>query len=117
MSLSIIETKSTCTSPPPGEEASETNATQRSRYAHARDMPECLRNAPRCHARTHSGRSCRSPAVKGKRVCRMHGARAGAPKGKANGSYRHGGFTVEAIDLRREVSALLRAVRKGTLNA
>ena len=37
--------------------------------------------------------------------------------GPANGSYRHGGFTIEAIDLRREVAALLRAVKRGTLNA
>lgn len=26
----------------------------------------------------------------------MHGARGGAPKGVANGNYRHGGFTAEA---------------------
>ncbi|WP_443025903.1 hypothetical protein [Sphingomonas sp. RB1R13] len=49
--------------------------------------------------------------MKGKRVCRMHGGRSGAPKGEANGSWRHGGWTSEAVELRREVSRLLSAVR------
>ena len=31
----------------------------------------------------------RLPAVRGCRVCRMHGARGGAPTGKRNGNYRH----------------------------
>ena len=42
----------------------------------------------------------------------MHGGRAGAPKGEANGSYRHGGDTNEAIALRQEASRLLKAIRK-----
>jgi len=42
--------------------------------------------------------------------CRMHGGAAGsgAPKGKRNGKYRHGGFTTEAIDERRRLAALIR---------
>ncbi|HYS87985.1 MAG TPA: HGGxSTG domain-containing protein, partial [Bradyrhizobium sp.] len=32
--------------------------------------------SPRCGAKIRSGGSCRSPAVRGKRRCRMHG---GAP--------------------------------------
>jgi hypothetical protein len=45
---------------------------------------------------------CQSPAVAGKTRCRMHGGAAGsgAPKGRRNGKYRHGGFTLEAIDER-----------------
>ena len=31
---------------------------------------------------------------------------------EANGMFRHGGWTKEAVDLRREASALLRAVRE-----
>jgi hypothetical protein len=47
--------------------------------------------APRCGAKSkRSGLKCQSPAVKGKRVCRMHGAKAGAPAGIANGNWRHG---------------------------
>jgi len=39
----------------------------------------------------------------------MHGAFAGAPKGKANGAYRHGVYTSEWLELKREVSELLGA--------
>lgn len=38
----------------------------------------------------------------------MHGARAGAPKGKANGAWRHGMATNEAIAERRELAELVR---------
>lgn len=44
--------------------------------------------APRCRAKSkRTGLPCRSPAVRGYRVCRMHGARGGAPKGKKNGIF------------------------------
>lgn len=44
----------------------------------------------------------------------MHGGTSpGAPKGEANGAFKHGGFTAEAIELRREASWLLKAVRDG----
>jgi hypothetical protein len=75
--------------------------------------PSRLRQAPRCLARTRRGTPCRSPAVAGKTRCRMHGGAAGsgAPKGKRNGKYRHGGFTAEAIDERRRLAALIRGSR------
>ncbi len=41
--------------------------------------------------------------------CRMHGGLStGAPKGEANGNYRSGHFTNEAIQRRRELNALIR---------
>ncbi|WP_407640391.1 hypothetical protein [Altererythrobacter xiamenensis] len=51
--------------------------------------------------------------MKGKTRCRMHGGArgSGAPKGKRNGMWRHGGFTAEAVALRREVHELLRSIR------
>ena len=43
----------------------------------------------------------------------MHGGGSpGAPKGKANGNYRHGRFTNEAIARRRELSAWVRLMKK-----
>jgi hypothetical protein len=74
--------------------------------------PSRLRQAPRCLAQTRRG-TCQSPAVAGKTRCRMHGGAAGsgAPKGKRNGKYRHGGFTTEAIDERRRLASLLRGSR------
>lgn len=52
--------------------------------------------------------------MKGKTVCRLHGARGGAPKGEANGSFKHGGWTSEAVKLRRAARRLLKQVGKET---
>jgi len=41
----------------------------------------------------------------------MHGARGGAPEGKMNGNFRHGGRTKEAIDASGYINALARLVR------
>ncbi len=57
-----------------------------------------FQKAPRCSATSkRTGKPCQAPAVRGWTVCRFHGARGGAPKGKANGAYRHGLYTAEAI--------------------
>jgi glucans biosynthesis protein len=71
--------------------------------------PERLLTAPRCGARTRSGEPCRAPAVRGRRRCRMHGGAegSGAPKGERNGNYKHGHFTREAVELRRQIRALV----------
>src|ERR687885_473497 len=76
--------------------------------------PWRMHQSPRCGARTRSGTPCRSPAVKGKRRCRMHGGAkgSGAPEGKANGRYRHGAFTREAIEARQVLARLIRQARK-----
>ncbi|HEV2623765.1 MAG TPA: hypothetical protein VGV62_01385, partial [Xanthobacteraceae bacterium] len=47
-----------------------------------------------------------SPAVRGWKVCRMHGARGGAPEGERNGNYRHGARSKETIDLLRLIKSL-----------
>ena len=71
-----------------------------------------MHQAPRCTARSkRTGQPCRAPAVKGSRVCRMHGARGGAPKGERNGRYRTGLFTTEMKELRRLIHALTRVAR------
>lgn len=72
-----------------------------------------MHDSPRCGARTRSGKPCQSPAVRGKKRCRMHGGtNPGAPRGPRNGSYRHGEYTKEAIEMRRRVSALIRESRE-----
>ena len=63
--------------------------------------------APRCRAKSkRSGLRCKSPAVRGFRVCRMHGARGGAPEGDRNGNYRHGARTKQTIELWRFIKSL-----------
>lgn len=70
-----------------------------------------MHKAPRCHAHSkRTGEPCRSPAVKGWKVCRIHGAGGGAPCGPRNGNYRHGGRTTESEQRRKQVRDLLRAM-------
>ncbi|MFE1603303.1 HGGxSTG domain-containing protein [Methylobacterium sp. ID0610] len=68
--------------------------------------------SPRCGARTRSGRPCGGPAMPNGR-CRMHGGQSpGAPKGQANGMYRHGRHTNEALAQRRELNTWVRMLRR-----
>lgn len=69
--------------------------------------------SPRCGAMNRCGRACRSPAVRGKKRCRMHGGASGsgAPAGN-NNARKHGLFTAAAIAERRQIRVLLGEVRK-----
>jgi len=72
-----------------------------------------LADAPRCTAMAKTTRCrCKGPAVKGWTVCRMHGARGGAPCGSANGRWRHGNRTREADALRSDLSELVKEARE-----
>jgi hypothetical protein len=70
--------------------------------------------SPRCGALTRSGTPCRSPAVHGKRRCRMHGGSAGsgAPLGNQN-AIKSGRYTAQTIARRKETNALLHTLRDG----
>lgn len=75
-----------------------------------------LQNAPRCTARAKStGTRCGAPAVTGWSVCRMHGARGGAPHGLRNGRWSGGARTKEMEELRQVLAALVRIARGGAL--
>jgi hypothetical protein len=64
-----------------------------------------LNAAPRCHATSkRTGNQCQGPAVRGWRVCRFH----------ANGAYRSGLHTKEAIASRKQIAALLKSATKLT---
>ena len=67
----------------------------------------------RCGAKTRSGKPCRSPAVKDKKRCRMHGGAegSGAPKGNQN-ALKLGHYTKRAIEERRELRRLIREANK-----
>jgi uncharacterized protein YjcR len=69
--------------------------------------------SPRCGARTRVGGSCRSPAVSGKRRCRMHGGAkgVGAPKENQN-AIKHGTYTKIAFQQRKEMRDLLKEAQK-----
>ena len=71
-----------------------------------------LSAAPRCTATAKStGRRCRSPAVKGWKVCRLHGARGGHPAGSTHPSWTHGGRSREAQEMRKAINDLVRVQR------
>jgi len=80
---------------------------------HPTSEPEVLRSAARCGAKTRAGTPCRSPAVAGKRRCRMHGGAqgSGGPRGARNGNYKHGRYTAEAVASRRWLRKTIREVR------
>ena len=72
-----------------------------------------FQTSPRCTATSKRTRKpCQAPAVRGWTVCRFHGARGGGPTGKRNGRYKHGVYTKESIQERRELSELLRQARQ-----
>lgn len=75
---------------------------------HPRNV-EGMHLAPRCGARTRTGRPCAAPAVKSRARCRMHGGAvgSGAPKGNQN-ALKKGMYTAKAIAERREITALIR---------
>jgi len=79
---------------------------------HARNTGPMLASL-RCGAKTRCGGACRSPAVHGKRRCRMHGGAKGSGAPTANRNARkHGLFTGEAIAERRQIQALLGDARR-----
>jgi uncharacterized protein YjcR len=72
-----------------------------------------MRASPRCGAQSRSGAPCRSPAVRGRKRCRMHGGAkgSGAPRGNQN-ARKHGCFTREVTEERGLIEAALREARK-----
>lgn len=79
---------------------------------HARNTGPMLAS-PRCGAKTRSDGLCRSPAVRGRKRCRMHGGAkgSGAPMANRN-AWKHGLFTGDAIVERRQIQALLGEARR-----
>jgi uncharacterized protein YjcR len=74
---------------------------------------EPMLSSRRCGAKTRSGKSCRSPAVRGKKRCRMHGGApgSGAPRGNQN-ALKHGLYRKAAIEERSRVRTLIRQSQK-----
>jgi hypothetical protein len=72
-----------------------------------------IRAARRCGAKTRAGGACQCPAIRGRNRCRLHGGRStGAPRGGANGNYRRGEFTAEAIEERQWMRSIVRTYAK-----
>ena len=79
---------------------------------HARNTGPMLAS-PRCGAKIRSDGLCRSPAVRGKKRCRMHGGAPGSGAPRANQNARqHGLFTKVANAERKRIQTLLADARK-----
>lgn len=80
-----------------------TSCTERKSYA--------FDGAPRCGAKTKrsNGAPCRSPAVRGKRRCRMHGGAkgSGAQRGNSN-ALKHGHTTAKAKFFRNAIKLAIK---------
>ena len=79
---------------------------------------QAMLDSPRCGAKTRSGTPCQSPAVRGKKRCRMHGGAegSGAPRGNQN-ALKHGYYTKEEIYRRKALREFLREARKTARDA
>ena len=66
-----------------------------------------------CGAKTRAGTPCAKPREPGRPRCRMHGGAPGwgAPRGNKN-ALKHGLYTREAIQERRQLRALMRQSRR-----
>jgi hypothetical protein len=72
-----------------------------------------IRAALRCGAKTRAGGACQCPAIRGRNRCRLHGGRSpGAPTSRANGNYKDGTFTAEAIEERQWLGSVVRTYGK-----
>lgn len=67
-------------------------------------QPAQLAKAPRCLAQTRAGKLCQSPAVHGKRRCRMHGGtNPGAPSGN-NNAWKHGAYSADTKAIMKQLA-------------
>lgn len=71
------------------------------------DPKQRLREAPRCTATSkRTGKPCQAPAVRGWRVCRLHGAGGGHKAGPGHPRWVHGERSQGATVIRRLLSRI-----------
>jgi len=72
-----------------------------------------MMNSSRCGAKTRKGPPCKSPAVHGKKRCRMHGGAqgSGAPKGNKN-ALKNGFYTKEAMESRKQLKEMIKSYKE-----
>lgn len=69
--------------------------------------------ALRCHARSkRTGKPCTQPAVRGWKVCRLHGAGGGHKAGPTHPQWKHGMRSREWVETRKAISELAREARE-----
>ena len=67
----------------------------------------------RCGAKTRAGGTCLRPAMPNGK-CRIHGGLSpGAPRGAANGRFKDGYWTREAVEERKFIRSLVKGTLEG----
>ena len=73
---------------------------------------ELMNLAPRCLARTRRATLCQSPAIRGKKRCRIHGGAKGSGGQKGNqNAFKHGKYSADYLTQRKYRKELLRDAR------
>lgn len=68
--------------------------------------------SPRCLAKTRRATLCQSPAIRGKKRCRLHGGAKGSGGQKGNqNAFKHGKYSAEYLAQRKYRKELLRDAR------
>jgi hypothetical protein len=69
--------------------------------------------APRCGAKSkRSGFSCQAPAVRGKRVCRMHACKRRRASRRCSWQFSAWSLTCDAVDNRKSLARLIAETRR-----
>jgi uncharacterized protein YjcR len=78
-----------------------------------KNKPLDLKTLPRCHAIAKStGQRCGNPAMKGKRVCYIHGGKSpGAPIGNQN-ALKYGFYTKKLKAERKYIKQIIKQANK-----
>jgi glucans biosynthesis protein len=69
-----------------------------------------MQAAARCERIKRNGERCRAPAVAGRRRCRAHGGKAGAPPGNSN-ALKHGMHTKASRERDRAARTLIKQAK------
>lgn len=90
---------------PTQSEKSDSSVPSKRGWLKNGNPPGDFSKAPRCGAKTRKGTPCKSPCVRGKKRCRMHGGArgSGAPQGNKN-AFKHGFYSQEEMMERRIAS-------------
>lgn len=83
------------------------------------NTPCDLRSLPRCAAQAKSsGKQCGNPAMRGKRVCWIHGGRSTGPRTiegalrSQTANLKHGNYAQATIEWRKHFNSLIRDYKK-----
>mgnify|MGYP003693916253 CR=1 FL=1 len=102
--------------PDRGAQEHDPDGRQAGSTRHERSRPQYRSDAgePALRRKIRSGGSCRSPAVRGKRRCRMHGGAPGSGAPRANQNARRHGLFTQGRDRRAQADSGLAGLKRGS---